>query len=175
MTMSKVVRKKLFVDEHRIWNLEEPDANVPSNMTLKIRSILMGYMRHDVHVENLLNIRRSFRNLAKTGLTEKNNFLRENSRFNHKNEKTKGNFYSKRTWKWTVLIPALSSRMILNSSKIRRDFAPKFYHEKRARNFLKYLVYVGEHGPDNTTCEYRDIGRKYYEYKKSTKYQRNRL
>ena len=78
-------------------------------MTLKIRSILMGYMRHDVHVENLLNIRRSYRNLAKMGLTEKNNFLREYSRYNHKNEKTKGNFCSKRTWKWTVLIAALSS------------------------------------------------------------------
>ena len=49
-------------------------AVVPSNMTLKIRSILMGYMRHDVHVENLLNIRRSYRNLAKMGLTEKNKY-----------------------------------------------------------------------------------------------------
>ena len=71
MTTSKVVRKKLFVDQSRIWNLEEPATGVSSNMTLKRRSILMGYMWHDVSAGNLLNIRRSFRNLPIMGLTEK--------------------------------------------------------------------------------------------------------
>ena len=71
MTISKVVRKKLFVDESRIWNLQEPATGVPSNMALKRRSILMGYMWHNVYAENLLNIRRSFRNLPTMGLTEK--------------------------------------------------------------------------------------------------------
>ena len=47
-------------------------------------------------------------------------------------------------------------------------FVLKFYHEKRARNFLKHLGYVGEHGPDKTRCEYPEIGRKYYKYNKST-------
>ena len=42
--MSKIARKKLFVDKSRIWNLEEPAAGAASNMKTKIRSILFGYM-----------------------------------------------------------------------------------------------------------------------------------
>ena len=44
----------------------------------------------------------------------------------------------------------------------------RFFHEKRARNFLKRLDYVGEYGPDNVRCEYPETGRTYYEYEKST-------
>ena len=44
---------------------------------------------------------------------------------------------------------------------------PEFCHEKRARNVLKHLVYVGEHAPDNAQCKYEEIDRKYYKYKKS--------
>ena len=45
---------------------------------------------------------------------------------------------------------------------------PKFFNEKRERNFLKHLLCIGEHGPDKTRCEYPEVGRKYYKYKKST-------
>ena len=65
--MSKIARKKLFVDKSRIWNLEKPAAGAASNMKTKIRSILFGYMWYDVHVESLLNIKVSSRNLAATG------------------------------------------------------------------------------------------------------------
>ena len=76
MTMSKIARKKLFVDESRIWNLEEPAAGATSNKDMKITSILVGYMWYDIHVESMLNIRRSSRNLASMGITgKKNNFL----------------------------------------------------------------------------------------------------
>ena len=59
MTMSKIVRKKLFVNESRIWNLEElatERAIQPlgaSNMKTNIRPILFGYMWYDIHVESL--------------------------------------------------------------------------------------------------------------------------
>ena len=55
--MSKIARKKLFVDETRIWNLEESTVGVASNMKTNIRSILFRYMWYDVHVESLLNIK----------------------------------------------------------------------------------------------------------------------
>ena len=29
-------------------------------------------------------------------------------------------------------------------------------------------MYIGKHGPDKTRCKYPEVGRKYYEYKKST-------
>ena len=70
MTMNKIARKMLFVDECRIWNLEEPAASTASHMKTNIRSILFGYMWYDVHVESLLNIRGSSRNLATMGITE---------------------------------------------------------------------------------------------------------
>ena len=44
MTMSKIARKELFVDESRIWNLEEPAAGITSDINTKIRSILILYM-----------------------------------------------------------------------------------------------------------------------------------
>ena len=45
---------------------------------------------------------------------------------------------------------------------------PKFYHDKKDNNFLKFLSYVGEHEPDNLRCEYPQIGKKLYECKKKT-------
>ena len=81
-------------------------------------------------------------------ITEKNNFIKEFSIYLHKDQR-QDNFYSLRTWSWTVLIPALSTQITLASSKIGPDFVPEFYHEKRARNVLKYLEYVGKCGPYN--------------------------
>ena len=65
MTMSKIARKKIFVVESRIWNLEEPATGrairplSASNMKTSIRSILFGYMWYDIHAESLLNIKGS--------------------------------------------------------------------------------------------------------------------
>ena len=42
--MSKIARKELFVDESRIWNLEEPAAGITTDINTKIRSILITYM-----------------------------------------------------------------------------------------------------------------------------------
>ena len=44
---------------------------------------------------------------------------------------------------------------------------PKFYHDKRDTNFLKFLSYVGEYGPDSSRCKLPQIGRKLWEYKKT--------
>ena len=69
--MSKIARKIFFLNESRIWNLEERAAGAASNMKPNRRSILFGYMWYDVYVESLLNIRRSSRNLATMWITEK--------------------------------------------------------------------------------------------------------
>ena len=58
--------------------------------------------------------------------------------------------------------------MIFFNNKVRPVFVPKFFHNKRAENFLNYVEYVGEYGSDNVRCEYSEAERKYYEYKKST-------
>ena len=76
MTISKIARKKFLVDESKIWNVEEPAAGAASNMKTNTRSILFGYMWYHVHVESLLNIRGSSKNLAIIGITEKTTFLK---------------------------------------------------------------------------------------------------
>ena len=112
MTLSKIARKKLFVDESRIWNLDEPAAGAASKMKTKVRLILFGYMWYDEHVESLLNITGSSRNLAPMGITQKNNFLRESSRYLQKTER-QNKFYNSQKGNWTVLYPALSTQLIL--------------------------------------------------------------
>ena len=76
MTISKIARKTFLVDESKIWNLEEPAAGAASNMKTNRRSILLGYMWYHVHIESLLNIRGSSKNLAIIGITEKTTFLK---------------------------------------------------------------------------------------------------
>ena len=159
--MSKLARKKLFVDESRIWNLEESPAGVASNMKTSIRSILFRYMWYDVHVESLLNIKGSSRILAAMGITEK-----KKKTFLEKDER-EDSFYSLPKKGWTVLYPALTTKLIFFGNKVGGVFVTKFFHDKRARNFLKYLEYVEEYGPDNVRYEYPEIGRKYYEYKRA--------
>ena len=58
--------------------------------------------------------------------------------------------------------------MIVFGNRVGSVFIPKFFHDKRTTNFLKYLEYVGEYGPDNIRCEFPEVGRKHYTYKKST-------
>ena len=58
--------------------MEEPAAGAPSKTNLKIRSFLMGYMWYDIHVENILDIKRSSRNLAVIGIAEKKKTFLDN-------------------------------------------------------------------------------------------------
>ena len=44
MIISKIARKKLFVEESRMWNLERPAAVAASTMSTKIKSFLIGYI-----------------------------------------------------------------------------------------------------------------------------------
>ena len=44
MTMGKKTRKLLFVDESRMWNMEQPiDGSIGSMLGGTTRSILLGY------------------------------------------------------------------------------------------------------------------------------------
>ena len=79
------------------------------------------------------------------------------------------NFYCYKTQHWTALYAGLGvvpAQIFFYESKVRHIFVPKFYHDKRDTNFLTFLSYVGEYGPDNSRCEFPQIGRKLYEYKK---------
>ena len=79
-----------------------------------------------------------------------------------------GDFYSIKRTGYTVLYPALSTQIKFFDNKAGLIFVPKFYHERRTKNFLEYLLYVGKYGPDNAPSEFPENGRKYYIYKKTT-------
>ena len=74
--MSKIARKKLFVDESRIWNLEEPAAGAASTMRTKIRSVLIHYMWDEIQIEAILRITGNSKNLSSLGLLEKSMMLK---------------------------------------------------------------------------------------------------
>ena len=106
MTMSKIARKKLFVDESRIWNLEEPAAGAASTMSINIRSILLGYIWTDIHVQCILNISGNSKNLDTVGINEKNLLLRTISDYLHDLPR-QDNFYCYQIQHWTVLYAVL--------------------------------------------------------------------
>ena len=94
--MSKIARKKLFLGESRIWNLEEPAAGAASTMSTKIRSILFSYIWTDIHIANILNISGNSKNLDTVGINEKNLLLRTVSGYLHDSPR-QDNFYCYRT------------------------------------------------------------------------------
>ena len=103
MTMSKIAREKLFVDESRIWNLEEPAASAASTMSTKIRSYLITYMWEEIHVEAMLRITK---HLSSLSLLEKNLLLKTISGYYHYSPR-QDNFYHHQKQQWGVLYTRL--------------------------------------------------------------------
>ena len=98
----------------------------------------------------------------------KNLLLRTVSGYLHDSPR-QDNFYCNQTQHWTVLYAGLGmvpSQILFYENKVGRIFVSKFYYDKRDTNFLKFLSYVGEYGPDNSLREFPQIGRKLCEYKK---------
>ena len=146
------------MDKSGIWNLEELSAGTAFNMSTKI--ILFGYMWMETHVESMLNIRGTSRDLATMGINEKKINFRTFSQYLHKMPR-QDNLYCFKPNQWTVLHPALTTEIIFFENKVGHIFIPKFYHDKKDTSFLKLLSYVEEHGLDNSLCEFPEIGRKY--------------
>ena len=113
----------------------------------------------DIHVEHILRISGNSKNLDTVGINEKNLFLRTISGYLHDLPK-QDNFFCYKKQNWTVLHSLLGvNQTLFYENKVERIFVPKFYHDKRDTNFLKFLSYVGEYGPDNSCCEFLQIGR----------------
>ena len=135
--MSKHVLSKLHNDEARAWNM---------NLTnVARRSYMMGYLNQELHVLNILNIKGSHRNLAAMSPTEKNQYLQNYSQYVHRSTDNLDVFYSNFNKTRTILFHALESRLVYFGHKIERLFVPKFYHDRKNKNFLKNLQYIGEY------------------------------
>ena len=80
---------------------------------------------------------------------EKNNFLNRLTKAIHKEDEIQyGNshtFYSgANSSAFVVLTYFLSYAVLRFTNKIQRLFVPKFYHERKDKNFFNGLIYIGE-------------------------------
>ena len=124
-----------------------------------MRSIFLGYMWTGIHVERILRISGNSKTLDTVGINEKNLFLIMISGYLHDSPR-QDNFFCYKKQNWTVPHSLLGvNQTLFYENKVERIFVPKFYHDKRDTNFLKFLSYVGEYGPDNSCCEFPQIGR----------------
>ena len=70
--MGKKTSKKLFLDESRMWNMEQPiDESIGSMLRGTTRSILLGYFWKDAKAESLLNISGSSKDLSTISIKKK--------------------------------------------------------------------------------------------------------
>ena len=75
--------------------------------------------------------------------------------------------YSNLVFSYVVLVNPFNSAVIRYTDRIARLFVPKFYHDRKDKNFLKGLVYVGEKKEidENFFSEAPLLVRKLYEYR----------
>ena len=75
-------------------------------------------------------------------------------------------FYSGINKSFVVLSHALSNTVLRFTDRIQRLFVPKFYHDRKDKNVLKDLIYIGEKKEIDEKCffEVPLLGRKLYEY-----------
>ena len=80
---------------------------------------------------------------------EKNDFLNRLTKAVHREDELQyGNshiFYSGANKSASVVLSYILSYAFLRfTEKIQRLFVPKFYHERKGKNFFKCLLYIGE-------------------------------
>ena len=135
MTISDKIRCLIFTDESRIWNMD-----MANNKRL---SYMIGYIYYKNHIVNMLNICEASRNLATMNPHEKNTFLRLLAEYFHQKSTENDGFYSYFNKDNVVLYHALSNVMLYYHREIQRLFVSKFYHERKSKNFLKALKFIG--------------------------------
>ena len=100
----------------------------------------------------------------------KTKFLYDLTREKHASTPNSGNsdeFYSGINKSFVVLSHALSNTVLRFTDRIQRLFVPKFYHDRKDKNFLKDLIYIDEKKEidEKYFFEVPLLGRKLYEYR----------
>ena len=119
------------------------------------------------HIESMLSMRKTSKDLATMGINKKFFYLRIFSQYLHKTPR-QDDLYCFKPNQWTVLYSSLNNPNNFFENIVGRIFVPKFYHHKKDTNFLKLVSNIGQCGPDISHCKFPEIGRKLYEYKKNS-------
>ena len=135
--MEKSIRKKLFLDESRIWNFT---TNIMQRPHLK--SYTFGYFLHDDIVQTCFAINSINQSNDFTGTTipQKNLYMR----YFDATSRSNASFYTGLVQQWTVLQPIESKRTSFFESRTEHIIVPKFYHDGASYGFLQHLRYLGK-------------------------------
>lgn len=171
ITLDKLPRKLLHLDESRVWNMKNTWVKNKSN-NQRI-AFLIGYVYEENILKRLLGITGSSFNLSTLTPQLKNETINTIANYHvalnitsHK----KDQFYSSSNNRSRneVITYIDSKRVTRWTDRINRLFAPNFYHDRRDKNFLKGLTFVGKKADtdEENFSEFPSVlGRQLYEYK----------
>ena len=135
-------------------------------------TFLEGYLFNEQHLKGLIGITTSSNDFTYLTPQEKTGYLQRLTLNLHKGVKGTNSynlsvFLSPMTnLPATILIYILSQSIVRYTNRIKRLFVTRFYHDRKDRNFLKGLVYVGEK-PEIDEIGFNQLPvleRKLYEY-----------
>ena len=136
MTMGRLARCKLNVDESRIWHMDMANT--------RRLSFSLGYFYEEKHVLDFYKITDSkSKSLQYLPAKEKLQFLSYYSQRTRLKSCEFDIFYSLYDKANTVLFHSLENMLIYYPCKIHLQFVPKFFHDRNKTNFLKELNFVG--------------------------------
>ena len=111
-------------------------------------SVLVSYLYDEQKFKTLLKITGTEHDFTSVTPEEKNDFLNRLTKAAHKqSDLCHGNahtFFSGANGSSVVLFYLLSYAVLRYTQKIQRLFVPKFYHDRRDKNFLKNLICIEE-------------------------------
>ena len=163
--MSKNERRKIAIDESRIWNMEKTrKKNYPAGARISFSD---SYLFNDKKIQIMFNRRDiDFTEISKNEKAAKMIDYLKNEQDRRKNFKRSPYFFSFYPFSYGTVLFVRNNIFKVFPDRTIRIFVPKNYHEKRRTNFLKNLCFVGEKPEINERnfCGSRIIGRKLYEY-----------
>ena len=135
-------------------------------------SYSISYLYDEQKLKALLKITGTKHEFTSMTPEERNDFLNKLTKATHKQSDlyygNSDSFYSGTTNGSSVVLSYILSYAVLRfTKKIQRLFVPKFYHNRRDKNFLKDLIYIGEKKEIDEKYFYEDgtsLGRRLYEY-----------
>ena len=135
-------------------------------------SYLISHLYYEQNSKTLLKITGTEHDFTSMTTEEKNDFLKRLTKATHKQSDlyygNSNTFYSGATnGSSVVLLYFLSHAVLRCTERILRLFVPEFYHNRRDKNFLKNLIYIGEKKEIDKKYFYEEgtsLGRRLYEY-----------
>ena len=170
--MSKNERKKIVMDESRVWNMKRTWKKNSSALDKSRISFSEGYLFFESRIKNEFNINADSFDFTKVSKREKTAKIINYLKKHHDpklNDRGYSYFFSFYPFSYAMVIFVRNNIFIVYPHRTQRIFVPKYYHDRRRTNFLKNLRFVGEKPEldERYFQENQILGRKLYEYVQS--------